>query len=43
MAMELVLNGGPMKNVSNKVQLLVIAISLVAQLIVGTQAAHAVP
>ena len=41
MAVELVLNGGPMKNSHLKLRSLVVAISLVAQLIVGTQASHA--
>jgi hypothetical protein len=41
MAMELVLNGGPMRNVSLHIRSLVISIFLIAQLIVGIQPAHA--
>ena len=41
MAMELVLNGGPMKKTTLTLRSVFVAITLIAQLIVGVQAAHA--
>jgi hypothetical protein len=41
MAMELVLNGGPMKKSTLTLRSVFVAITLIAQLIVGVQAAHA--